>query len=686
MKYKIKTLPRYWLGTRMPTSLGYQPNYGIGNVQFTNTPGQSLSPEIRTIKSNAIPGALNKLQQTSSLATTALGSIYGPQLAKTGAKSAAKIGANTLGAVMGGVGTVAGGIDMGFQIAGNKDYRHPGEMRNNLGTNTYTTDLGNTYTTKSGLDQSAERRYAEAERKRKNLEFTATSIGTGMSAGLLAGSLIGTSAAPGIGTAIGAGVGALGGLIAYGLGFGDTEEETKNAISNLENSLSMENRMSESSALDKDVKQGFYGRLDSGSIAKAAFGKPPYGKMSGNEHGKKRELLQGPDGYTYGKATSMGMPGEFMYDTKTYRGQEIKGKGDADTEPLNVEPGDSTAIYSKKLKLNGTSIADMARPYIEHQNKLHKIIENAKGSDEQRQFQTYMAKRAMDGNNSALLKLSQIQDMIRSNNETANYKCGKLPKYSGGTPWLDYVLTAAPNIAQTLAAIQQQNADKHMPIIAPTTTADYSSARNAAYRIAGRQPDMRPIYNDIDSAISQNIYSLRRMPGIGMGGRAALLDSAIKAGMKQKASAMYQAEVDKINRQNAADQLIATINQRQEDLRNQNFNNWATRYQYANAAKYNAEAQDRKNIVLPFAQGVKDALGLNKYYTSLDYGNRKLELIDKSLSANDQEYINGLQNGLSSGYFTPQKNFNDWFNNLSPEQKQYIYGEYARRANTSGGF
>jgi len=41
-KNSKKKLPRYWLGTRKPTTLGYQPNKGIGDSLTSTNPGISL--------------------------------------------------------------------------------------------------------------------------------------------------------------------------------------------------------------------------------------------------------------------------------------------------------------------------------------------------------------------------------------------------------------------------------------------------------------------------------------------------------------------------------------------------------------------------------------------------------------------------------------------------------------------
>jgi len=203
---------------------------------------------------------------------------------------------------------------MGMQIAANKDHRTAADMRNTLTTNTYTTDLGNTYTTHGGVDKAAELDYAKKQKLAKNLNFTATSIGTGMSAGALAGSLIG-SLAPGLGTAIGAGVGALGGGIAYLAGFGDTEAETKAAMDRLTDVTSMEDKMSYSLALNKDAQQGFYGRTKSGSLPAAACGKQPGKKLKGYSKGtpidpNKKQWVVTPEGPVFDKPDSLGSSGE----------------------------------------------------------------------------------------------------------------------------------------------------------------------------------------------------------------------------------------------------------------------------------------------------------------------------------------------------------------------------------------
>lgn len=666
MKRK-KKLPRYWLGTRMPTSLGYQPNYGIGNTSYTSTPGiENINDETKTVRQNTIPSVMNKgvqygsmvsdvLKNTTPGLTSASSKAMGDYLRNsfqqavesqtwsraadgtrvlnegTISATAPKMhynGLNAAGKALAVVGAAYGLTDMGMQIADNKSHRTADDMRNTLTTNTYTTDLGNTYTTHSGPNKAAEMQYARAQHLNKNLNFTTSAIGTGAAIGSLF---------PGYGTAIGAGVGALVGLGANLLGFGDTEKETKYAADQLGDSIAMENRMNESRALDQDVKQGFYSGIKSGNVAHAKYGKKEYGDMNGTGHGDKVEVLQGPDGYSYGKATSMGMPHEQMYNSLTKSGKEIEGSGKGDTVPLSVEPGDSTAIYSKEIKINGKSMADLAKPYVEHQNQLRKIIENAGGSDRQKQFQIKMAQQAMQKNDEKLMQISKLQDAIRPENRTPGYKCGKLPKFGVGT-FGEYALTAMPNIAQVLAATQQYNVDRNMPVNVPRIQADYSAARNAAHRRLGRMIDPRPYENLLTNDAMRQLYSIARTPGMGFGGRMVMQDSANKALAANKAKTLLEIQQQNLARQDAADRDIQTLETHASDVDNSNIIQGLGLLQKARAAKYNALAQDRKNMVTPWGKLVTDMLDVDKYFDAKDFKNRMIGMYENQQKI-DKAYL-----------------------------------------------
>lgn len=72
-------------------------------------------------------------------------------------------------------------------------------------------------------------------------------------------------------------------------------------------------------------------------------------------------------------------PGEGMYNTETYEGKMVDGKGSGDIIPSTVSQFDPTIIFSRKL-----GMAQKAQPLIEEQNRLKNIIANAKGSSKQK--------------------------------------------------------------------------------------------------------------------------------------------------------------------------------------------------------------------------------------------------------------------------------------------------------------
>lgn len=572
----------------MPTNLGYQPNYGIGNVQYSSTPGsENIEPEAKAIRSNIVPSAINKGMKYGSFVSDALRNTI-PTLTRSSEKALGnylmnsfneavstanvkagidgtitstapqltyKTALNTAGKAAAAIGAAYGLTDMGFQIANNKDHRSAGQMRNTLSTNTYTTDLGNTYTTLGGVNRNAELNYARAQRLNKNLDFTTTAIGTGATIG---------SFWPGAGTAIGAGVGALVGLGANLLGFGDTEEETNKQMDLLTDAVSMENRMSESQALDKDAKQGFYGRTRSGSLS-AANGKLP--------------------GYTRGKGVARLSGGEVVQ----LGGLKVEVPGKKNNKDEYV---------ARKGTLLGEMISDPRSVVWTNKGGISDYIKNG-------------------GNESVALEAMNNMQMKYKNGK--GYKCGKLPKFEGG--YWDKALMAIPNIAQILAATQQYNKDRKMPVEAPRRMADYSSARNQAYALLNNRIDPRPYMRIIDEDTARNKYAITRMPGMGMGGRAVMMDAIGAAGLNAKMKQLLSINEREYEKEKFARNLMATINTHEQDVENQNFADYAHRYAQASGMKYNNLAQDLKNMVTPFGQIIgdwwkydqyQDAKGLNK--------------------------------------------------------------------------
>lgn len=626
----------------MPTNLGYQPNYGIGNVQYSSTPGYSIEPDVRALKNNTIPNTISKGMQYGSFVTEALKNVqhlaptaaataaannvaagFGSTLASSGVKDVTntisninnigknaagqaigKTALNTAGKAIAGIGAAYGLTDMGFQIANNKDHRSAGQMRNTLSTNTYTTDLGNTYTTLGGVNRNAELNYARAQRLNKNLDFTTTAIGTGAAIG---------SFWPGAGTAIGAGIGGLIGLSANLLGFGDTEEETNKQMDLLTDAVSMENRMSESQGLDKDAKQGFYGRTRSGSLS-AANGKRPIHARNG-----------------YGNA--MVSHGEVIGNLN---------EGWAYREPGVPDNNDTLKRHIAKDDF---------------------VISNKYGLSD------YAASTG------DLVGALQLQDMLMKYNNGKGYKCGKLPKFEGG--YWDGALLAIPNIAQILAAMQQYNKDKNMPVEATAVTPDYSSARDQAYAILGDMIPSRPYMNMIDDEVARNKYAISRMPGMGMGGRAVLMDSADKTGLNEKTKQLLNIDEHNRVRRETARKLLTNTNTHAEDIRVQTTTDQLNRYAHANAARYNALAQDLKNTVTPLAQWFGDWWKDNQYRKANDLKERMIKIYENgALSENDVKtligkYINGGNTVATSTQLPSHLKLNT--PTMTPQQNQPKY-------------
>lgn len=603
MKRKNK-LPRYWLGTRMPTSTGYQQSYAPTNTH-TSTPGYDVQPQANAIKNSAIPNALGKLSSSSSYALNALQhtqwiaptaqalsktiarpenlsmiSSGSPTIAAQGYMNAAKqaggrLGLNTIGTVTAGLGSLYGLTDMGFQLASNKDHRSAGDMRNTLTTNTYTTDFGNTYTQQSGVNRGAELRYANAQKLNRNLNFTTTAIGTGAS--------IGSLFTPGVGTAIGAGVGALVGLGANLFGFGDTEEETKKQMDTLTDVVSNENRMNRSLALDKDAKQGFYSSQRTANCGKR------------------------PSNYRNGKGNAMISHGEVVGNLAegwAYREPGIPDN--KDTLKRHIKPTDF--VISNKFGLSDYAAAT--------------------------------------GDYIGALK---AQDMLMKQNGYYA-KNGKLPRYDGGkkgavsaNKW-DYALQAIPNLLSLAGAYTQYQDDWNKPVRRPSNFVDYSAARNNIYRMMGNRIDSRPYLNDIDAANSQAIYNIQRTPGLGLGGRAVLMDSANKAALAQKAK--QRLAIDQANREveNAGYQALANIDQRSADINNENwYKNYAL-WQQSAAAKDARIAQDRINMINPIAQAARDYFSRRDYQDALGIKERMIKLYENQQEF-DRQWMDHWLNG-----------------------------------------
>jgi len=77
----------------------------------------------------------------------------------------------------------------------------------------------------------------------------------------------------------------------------------------------------------------------------------------------------------------------------------------------------------------------------------------------------------------------------------------------------------------------------------------------------------RPYMNMIDDEVARNKYAISRMPGIGMGGRAVLMDSADKTGLNEKTKQLLNIDEHNRARRETARKLLANTNAHAEDMR-----------------------------------------------------------------------------------------------------------------------
>ena len=543
------------------------------------------------------------------------------QTQKELSKQAAKqVGKNIAGKVLGVVGSAKGLIDLGMQAADFGSHRSSGDMLANLGRQHYTTDKGNTYDTYLGPNVNNEVALEKANARAKQLNWLASSAGTGTTIGSLFGPL---------GTAIGAGAGLLLGGLGSLFGWGDNTEDVEREARILADNTAMYNRQQEAVAKSKDVAAEFNDRQ---SIPAAADGKSAYGPMDkflpmfkNKTHGKDVEVLQGSDGPKIGIATSMGEKGEGAYNFETRRGSIIDGfeKGKGDVQPLYHTDGDSTVIFSKKL-----GFADIANPYILDTQRNWNIINNMKGDAQTQQVQKAVATAKIEKNDMKLREINNAQSAFKQQMEMKKYKNGKLPGFWKGT---DYLMSAIPHIAALGLSRNQYNRAKYADMPDYPNIVD-SSANTEAINILGRRMfNPAPMFEHIHKTHRYNLYDINRTPGLTAGGQAiARANNAISEAQR---GAEVLAQADEINNRYTADYANALANYGKwisEMMTNNNYARAAFRQQQ-NAAKEGWMAQYEKNGLTALADLASDIMGVRQFNRSEDYQNRTLKLYNQQV-------------------------------------------------------
>ena len=635
-KNRKKKLPRYWLGTRMPASLGYQKAKDAGNVSYSTTPGEDFTPEANAARSNIFPSAMNRLQQsttpllnmlqntvkvvptvgaaTGSTASTVasnsgriteeLASALGPRSAayaedvahwfgssgassagaSTGsaagsaASTAGRTALNAAGKAIGIVGGAYGLANMAIDFAHNKDHRTAANMWDTVNTSTYTTDKGNTYNTYSAPNLQAELDYAKAQKTSRNINNTIGAVGTGAAIGATIGSTV-----PVLGTAIGAGVGALYGLGSWLFGFGDTYEDVVNEYKKTQDVAALKSMQSEASAKNKDVRQGFYERSND-TKAGAAKGKAP---------------VYTPEGPSNKKATAKVSNGEVIGNFEDGYVSRVPGeKNNKDTKYANLKNSDF--VISNKFGLSDYAAAT--------------------------------------GDYVGALKM---QDMLMKQYKK-NYKCGKMPKLVNG--WGDYALSTLPHLGSVLTNLYQYNRVKDAEEYAPTITTEAPAAQNAINQMMAERIDPRQYLNRSLLNYNQAAWNARRTPGMGLGGRMVMLDSLARAKQAQDADTMLR--IDEANRAQRNKGYEARINLDRFLAENNTKNAWMQHAykQQAHGQKETWLAQYLKNMDQGLINAAGDALRTSQYHQAMDNQQRELDIWQSKVGLDYLDYLRRLHN------------------------------------------
>ena len=655
-KNRKKRLPKYWLGTRLPASLGYQPNQGAGNVSYSTTKGEDFTAEADASRKKILPDAFNRLQQSTTplmnmfqntvksaaSGATALGSTasamtaansiaaggVGARLAAGGTAdymgsmfagtpaatsstgsaagsagaTATRTALNAAGKALGIVGATYGAANMAMDFIHNQDHRTAADMWNTVNTSTYTTDKGNTYNTYSAPNLQAELDYASSQKTSRNLNNTINAAGTGAA--------IGSVILPGVGTLIGGAAGALYGLGSWLFGFGDTYEDVVNEYKKTQDVAALKSLQSEASAKNKDVRQGFYERSND-TKAGAAKGKAP---------------VYTPEGPSNKKATAKVSSGEVIGNFEDGYVSRVPGeKNNKDTKYANLKNSDF--VISNKFGLSDYAAAT--------------------------------------GDYVGALKM---QDMLMKQYRN-KAKNGKLPKCVNG--WGDYALSTLPHLGSVLTNLSQYHRVKNAEEYAPTITTEAPAAQNAINQMMAERIDPRQYLNRTLLNYNQAAWNARRTPGMGLGGRMVMLDSLARAKQAQDADTMLK--IDEANRAQRNKGYEARINL-DRFLAEQNTKNAWMQHAYRQQAHGQKEtwlAQYLKNMDQGLINAASDALRTSQYHQAMANQQRELDIWQSKVGLDYLDYLRRLHN---MGNTTSSTNNNAAYKLLNGEMLARIGG------------
>lgn len=648
MKKNRKKLPRYWLGTRMPASLGYQPNQGAGNVSYSTKLGEDFTAEANAAQANILPSAINRLQQSTtplmnmwqnSIKATAPGAAALSGVARAAAKragesvvqfapdvlpasapgsisagassagnvaesagaTAGKTVFNAAGKAIGVIGGAYGLANMAMDFAHNKDHRTAANMWDTVNTSTYTTDKGNSYNTYSAPNLQAELDYASAQKTSKNVNNTINAVGTGAAIGGTIGSII-----PGIGNVVGtiagSGVGALYGLGSWLFGFGDTYEDVMNEYRKTQDVAALKSLQSEASAKNKDVKQGFYDRSNPDGRVGAAKGKKP---------------IYGRGGKTNAKVSN----GEWIGNLKEGWVQQVPGEpNNNDTENANLKSSDY-------------------------------VISNP-----------FVPLAAATGDIEGTLILQDMYNRNKQNFKQApmKAKCGKMPKYNIGK-WGDYALSTLPNLGAAITNLMQYNRANNASVRADEVNTETPEAEAAINQGLSNTIDLRPYLNRSMQNYNQAAWNIRRDAGLGRGQRLVSLMALNRN--RQLSDIDARMAIEKYNNENINKWLDARVNlsKFKADKYTSNRQKSIENMRQAVAAQDYYKNVYSNNALTAIGSAAADALRTSQFHQAQDIKNRELEIWQQPVDLEKLKRYNDLAR-MGTNNLNPVQNFiRNWF-------------------------
>lgn len=604
MKRKNK-LPKYWLGTAKPLSMGYQQNRGVGDTLTSTTTGQSIRPELNR---SQVPNAISKFasasqyplqmianytpllsntaanafktagQTMSTIGTTPIRQGIGRALSEVGEKAATKGTLNAFGTAAGIVGAGYNAYNIYNNIANADEHRSAGQMLGTRGVDTITTAEGNTYKQYGAIDAGAERAYERQQRTGKQVGLAMDSLGFGASLGGLVGGL------PGM--LIGGAGGLLVGGIADLLGFGDNEDEIKEQLALATDQTARQNRQARAVAEDADMKSQFANR--------AANGKRP---------------VWTPAGLVGKKATARVSNGEVIGNFQNGLVTRVPGqKNNKDTKLANLKDGDF--VISNKYGLSDYAAAT--------------------------------------GDYAGALNLQEI--LMSGMRNSKGYKCGKLPKFAGGT-W-DTVFSMIPHGLSLASNIAQYNRAKTADTYAPDTYVDNAEGSKAVNELANLRYDARPYYTEALRGLNQTNWDSRRQVALGAGGRAILQNANFNQYLNNLAKINAQENEANAGYRTAYANALANLGARNQQLRMQSAAQKHQWMQQANAARENWMAQYLKNIDTNLLNIASEYMRWGQYNDSKEAQNKMLSLYQQQVDNDTYKAHRDIAN-LGNNVSTP---------------------------------